>query len=69
MPEILSDQLRDPVGYALPVFLLFIGLELLALRLTQDEPPAATRSTWTRTTPGSWSSLFGPPGWSPATGS
>ncbi len=39
MPEVLSEQLRDPVGYALPVFLLFIGLELLALRFTEDEPP------------------------------
>jgi sterol desaturase/sphingolipid hydroxylase (fatty acid hydroxylase superfamily) len=35
----LEAQLRDPVGYALPVFFLFIGLELLALRFADDDPP------------------------------
>jgi sterol desaturase/sphingolipid hydroxylase (fatty acid hydroxylase superfamily) len=37
MVDALLHQLSDPVGYAVPVFLLFIGLELLALRIARHE--------------------------------
>jgi sterol desaturase/sphingolipid hydroxylase (fatty acid hydroxylase superfamily) len=37
--EALKHQLNDPVGYAVPVFLLFIGIELLALKYGDDDPP------------------------------
>jgi sterol desaturase/sphingolipid hydroxylase (fatty acid hydroxylase superfamily) len=33
----LMAQLHDPVGYAAPVFLVFIGIELVALRFLDDE--------------------------------
>ncbi|HEY9415184.1 MAG TPA: hypothetical protein VIQ30_10525 [Pseudonocardia sp.] len=39
MLEALEHQLNDPVGYAVPVFFLFIGIELLALRYGSDDPP------------------------------
>jgi sterol desaturase/sphingolipid hydroxylase (fatty acid hydroxylase superfamily) len=32
-----SDQLRDPVTYAIPVFVLFMALEIAALRYLDDE--------------------------------
>jgi len=35
--DALRHQFGDPIGYALPVFLLFIGVELLALRFLDDE--------------------------------
>ncbi|WP_156756613.1 sterol desaturase family protein [Actinokineospora pegani] len=37
MLEALRHQFGDPVGYALPVFALFIGIELVALRVLDDE--------------------------------
>ena len=36
MVDTLLEQLHDPVGYAIPVFFLFIGIELLALRFHDD---------------------------------
>lgn len=39
MLDALKHQLHDPVGYAIPFFLLFIGVELLALRLIRDDTP------------------------------
>ena len=33
----ISEQLHDPVGYAIPVFLLFIVVELLALKHVADD--------------------------------
>ncbi|HTK60873.1 MAG TPA: sterol desaturase family protein [Pseudonocardia sp.] len=42
MSEILRQQLHDPVGYAIPVFLLFICIEMVALRVlgSQDRDGA-----------------------------
>jgi sterol desaturase/sphingolipid hydroxylase (fatty acid hydroxylase superfamily) len=37
--DALKHQLNDPVGYAVPVFFLFIGIELLALKYGDDDPP------------------------------
>jgi sterol desaturase/sphingolipid hydroxylase (fatty acid hydroxylase superfamily) len=38
MLSAMLEQLRDPVGYAIPFFFLFIGIELAALRfLDRDE--------------------------------
>jgi sterol desaturase/sphingolipid hydroxylase (fatty acid hydroxylase superfamily) len=37
--EALQQQLHDPVGYAIPVFLLFIVIELVALRFISDDTP------------------------------
>ena len=39
MLDALKHQLNDPVGYAVPVFFLFIGIELLALKYGSDDPP------------------------------
>src|SRR6476620_3932947 len=38
-----GQELHDPVTYAIPVFLLFMGLELLALRHLDDEEAGAGR--------------------------
>jgi sterol desaturase/sphingolipid hydroxylase (fatty acid hydroxylase superfamily) len=37
----LVRQLHDPIRFAIPVFVLFIGIELLSLRLLGDEPGRA----------------------------
>lgn len=37
MWDALLQQFHDPVGYAIPVFVLFIGIELVALRFFDDE--------------------------------
>ena len=39
MLDALKHQLNDPVGYAVPVFFIFIGIELLALKYGEDDPP------------------------------
>ncbi|HZZ51503.1 MAG TPA: sterol desaturase family protein [Pseudonocardia sp.] len=39
MIESLEHQLHDPVGYAIPVFLVLIGVELVALRYSRDDEP------------------------------
>lgn len=36
----IEEQLHDPVGYAVPVFLLFIVIELLAIKHAADDGPA-----------------------------
>src|SRR3954469_14685848 len=38
-----GQELHDPVTYAIPVFLLFMGLELFALRYLDDEEAGAGR--------------------------
>jgi sterol desaturase/sphingolipid hydroxylase (fatty acid hydroxylase superfamily) len=38
-----ADGLRDPVLYAIPVFVLFMGLEILALRYLDDDEAGAGR--------------------------
>jgi sterol desaturase/sphingolipid hydroxylase (fatty acid hydroxylase superfamily) len=37
---VLPEAMRDPVIYAIPVFILFMALELLSLRLLDDEEAA-----------------------------
>jgi sterol desaturase/sphingolipid hydroxylase (fatty acid hydroxylase superfamily) len=37
MLDAIVAQLRDPVGYAIPLFFLFIGIELAALRFLEDK--------------------------------
>ncbi len=37
MLNAIMQQLHDPVGYAIPVFFLFIGIELAALQFLGDE--------------------------------
>lgn len=39
MLENLEHQLHDPVGYAIPVFLVLIVVELVALRYSGDDEP------------------------------
>jgi sterol desaturase/sphingolipid hydroxylase (fatty acid hydroxylase superfamily) len=38
-----AANLRDPVIYAIPVFIVFIGLEALSLRYLEDEQPGRYR--------------------------
>jgi sterol desaturase/sphingolipid hydroxylase (fatty acid hydroxylase superfamily) len=47
-----TEELREPVAYAVPFFLLFIGIELLALRFLDNDSDAPRRGyarldTWT----------------------
>lgn len=37
MLDAFLTQFHDPVGYAIPVFVLFIGIELIALRFVDDD--------------------------------
>ena len=39
--SLLPDSLHDPVTYAIPAFLVFLGLEMLSLRHLQDSDDAA----------------------------
>jgi sterol desaturase/sphingolipid hydroxylase (fatty acid hydroxylase superfamily) len=39
-----ADSLRDPVTYAVPFFVLFMTLEMLSMRLLEDDEPEAGRS-------------------------
>jgi sterol desaturase/sphingolipid hydroxylase (fatty acid hydroxylase superfamily) len=48
VPDALH-QLRDPIAYAIPVFALFIAIDLLAVRLLGEEPPDGARARAART--------------------
>ncbi len=57
----LQQQLHDPVGFALPVFVLFIAIELVALRFVSDDPPRrgyAPKDTRTSLFMGLFSTVF-----------
>ena len=43
-----AEELRDPVSYAIPFFLLFIGIELVALRFLDNDPQAPPRRGYER---------------------